>query len=65
MSNLKLVIGIVIGAIMGMIAGMLIAPSSGEKTRKKLKKGFDDRVDEYSKTGSEAVKNLKESVRKV
>lgn len=65
MNNLKLIIGIVIGSIIGIIAGLLIAPSSGDKTRKKLKKGFNERVDEYSKTGSEAVRNLKESVRKV
>jgi gas vesicle protein len=64
MSNLKLLIGIVIGSIMGLIAGMLIAPTSGDKTRKKLKRDFSDRVEEYSKTGSEAVKNLKDSVRK-
>ena len=31
-----------IGAIFGLIAGMLFAPSSGEETRKKLKKIKED-----------------------
>ena len=38
----ELAIAFIAGAAVGFGVGLLIAPQAGEKTRRKLKRGFDD-----------------------
>ena len=46
MSRSNTVIGILAGAAIGAAVGILFAPDKGEKTRKKIKDGFDNQKDE-------------------
>ncbi len=60
MNAKSLMSGMVMGAALGVTAGLLLAPSSGEKTRKKLAKGsmkIKKNVQEYIQGSLQELKD--------
>jgi gas vesicle protein len=57
--------GVLLGAIIGVIGGLLFAPSTGEETRKKLKKIGDDNeelINETKAKSEELIQKTMESI---
>lgn len=66
-NNMKSLISFLVGASAGLVAGVLLAPESGERTRKKLKRTADkykDDLEKQTQKGIETFNDLKESAEK-
>ena len=59
-TTLKVVSGFVVGALAGVTAGLLFAPTSGQKTRKKIVKQFEHLRDDLAQDVEDKFDHLKE-----
>lgn len=55
----KLVEGLIAGSLIGIAVGILLAPSSGEKTRKKIIDGSVGLKDDLMSTVNESIESLR------
>lgn len=58
------VVALLAGAVVGAGLGILFAPAEGKKTRKKIKKTFDDSKDDLGEKIDELKKQVRETVSK-
>ncbi|PZO33333.1 MAG: hypothetical protein DCE86_04995 [Flavobacteriaceae bacterium] len=61
MSRTNTVIGILAGAAIGAAVGILFAPDKGQKTRKKIKDGFDHQKVDLESGFDELVANAQDT----
>ena len=61
----KTVVSLLVGAMLGAGMGILFAPDEGTKTRKKIKKSFDDTSDNIKHSVEDFSKNLKAKVKEL
>ena len=61
----KTVVSFLVGAMLGAGMGILFAPDEGTKTRKKIKKSFDDTSDNIKHSVEDFSKNLKAKVKEL
>ena len=54
--NGKIVTGVLLGLAVGAVLGVLFAPDKGSETRKKISRGFQDKLEE----GKDALNDLRD-----
>ena len=63
-TNTKIISGFLIGAAMGAATGLILAPSSGKKTRKKLKAESKRLANELIEKANESLEDAKRTYNK-
>lgn len=59
-TTIKVIGGFVVGALAGVAAGLLMAPESGDKTRKKLRKEVGKFADNLTQDMEKKIDHLKD-----
>ena len=55
--------GFLLGAVAGVVTGILVAPHSGSKTRKLIKRKVNDAANSVTEEINEQIENLEEKIR--